>query len=94
MGHPLEPLRKQGPKAAWEMKVETAQRVYGAGAAIRMEMERRVLSQFQRLPGLTSSLAGLDTVTGRDERLDLEDVLDCACARALGAARGARLRDD
>lgn len=34
-----------------------------------------ILSQFQRLPGLKSSFAGLETLLGRDEEIDFGDYL-------------------
>jgi hypothetical protein len=34
-----------------------------------------ILSQFQRLPGLKSSFAGLETLMGRDEKLEFGDYL-------------------
>ena len=37
-------------------------------------MERSVLSQVQRLPGVPSSHVGLDHMLGRDDKIGFEDV--------------------
>merc|ERR1712187_860160 len=50
--------------------------VYGLHAPIRAKMERELLSQFQRLPGLKSSLVGLETVMDLDETIEFEDVFN------------------
>ncbi len=44
---------------------------------MRMQMEQILLSQFQRLPGLRSEYAGLETLMGRDEDFGPEDYLNC-----------------
>lgn len=79
------PPLPQTPRAAWEMRVKTAERIYGAAPAMRMEMERRILSQFQRLPGLRSELVGLETMLGEDDTLGLEHVLNRAFAPGPGS---------
>eukprot|EP00812_Abedinium_dasypus_P014737 NODE_8292_length_390_cov_176.214925.p3 GENE.NODE_8292_length_390_cov_176.214925~~NODE_8292_length_390_cov_176.214925.p3 ORF type:complete len:72 (-),score=31.64 NODE_8292_length_390_cov_176.214925:157-372(-) len=38
------------------------------------KMEREIVSQFQRLPGLQSSMVGLETLLDIDEELTEEDV--------------------
>jgi proteasome maturation protein len=42
---------------------------------MKLEMEQAILSQFQRLPGLKSSMVGLDTLMNRDEDIDAGDYL-------------------
>lgn len=57
-----------------------------------MEMDRSILRQFQRGPGLVSSFAGLDTLLGRDETIGFEDYLGGACAHpesSVGVVRHA-----
>jgi len=49
------------------------QNVYGSHMPMRLEMEKRLLSQFQRLPVLRSELAGLDTITKRDLEMEFGD---------------------
>ena len=43
---------------------------------MRMKMEETILSQFRRLPGLTSEFSGLDTIMNRDEDIGFEDYLN------------------
>lgn len=52
-----------------------SQLVYGDHAVIEMEMDRKLLKQFQRLPGIPSNFTGLDTVVGREYEIDFEDYL-------------------
>jgi hypothetical protein len=42
---------------------------------MRLEMEKQILSSFQRLPVLKSSFAGLDTITKKDLEFGFEDYL-------------------
>jgi hypothetical protein len=51
------------------MKVSGAERMYGSAFAMSLSMDRALLAQFQRGPGLESSFAGLDTFLGRDDKL-------------------------
>ncbi|CAJ1455160.1 unnamed protein product [Effrenium voratum] len=55
-------------------------------------MERELLSQFQRLPGLPSSLVGLETVLDMDETIEFEDIMNLeansAMSRFTGPNRG------
>ena len=55
----------------------TLNNVYGSHMVMRMQMEQNLLSQFQRLPGLRSEYAGLETLMGRDEDFGPEDYLNC-----------------
>lgn len=55
------------------------ERVYGAHVAFERRMDRAVLSQVGRLPGigLPSSHLGIDFVLGRDTKIGFEDYLNC-----------------
>uniref|UniRef100_A0A6B2LVA5 Uncharacterized protein n=1 Tax=Arcella intermedia TaxID=1963864 RepID=A0A6B2LVA5_9EUKA len=44
--------------------------VYGEHMTMRLEMEKRILSSFQRAPVLRSEFCGLHTITGEDMTLD------------------------
>ena len=46
----------------------------------RLEMEKEILGQFQRLPVLESSFVGLETVLGTDEDIEYEDFLSGTCS--------------
>ena len=60
----------------WQNSVATAERVQGKHAAMRMKLDRAILSQYQRLPGVESSFVGLDTALQRDVRIEFSDVLN------------------
>ena len=68
--------------------MSTAARIYGSHAALRLKMDRSILAQYQRLPGMPSSFAGLDCVLQRDTKIDFSDVLARKCHFAH-PARGA-----
>ena len=59
----------------WQQQLFQAQLAFGEHAALEMEMDRKILKQFQRLPGIKSNFLGLDTVVGRDYEIDFEDYL-------------------
>lgn len=89
VGHPVESLQRDALTSPWERKVYSAQRVYGGAAAMEMRLDRAILSQFQRGPGLESSFAGLDSLLGRDETLGFEDYLNGEAAVAGAVSCGA-----
>ena len=68
----------QALKNEWEAEQYRLERVYGAAAAWERRMERAVLSQVARLPGIPSSHVGLDHLLGRDGKIGFEDVLNRA----------------
>eukprot|EP00753_Platysulcus_tardus_P008971 PLAT1735.1.p2 GENE.PLAT1735.1~~PLAT1735.1.p2 ORF type:complete len:127 (-),score=42.60 PLAT1735.1:71-451(-) len=72
--HPVEEMQRSFLTDELARERRNLMRVDGRGAVIRAEMERRVLTQFQRLPGLPSAMSGLDTLLGRDMELDAEDL--------------------
>lgn len=49
---------------------------YGAAMPMRLMMQEEILSQFHRLPGLPSSFTGLNSLSGRDERIDFDDIFN------------------
>nr|CCA14153.1 conserved hypothetical protein [Albugo laibachii Nc14] len=76
--HPVQQLQAHNHEMNWELKMATVEQVYGKAASMRLRTEKAVLEQFKRLPGLPSSNAGIDTITGMDEQVDLEDILNDA----------------
>lgn len=64
----------QAPQQKWDSKLATVERVYGAGMGLRLRMERAILSQVSR-PVLPNSMSGLDTIMGRDETIEWEDIM-------------------
>jgi len=65
--HPAHPL--QHFKNTWDADQFLLTQVYGATAAWERRMERSVLSQVQRLPGVPSAHVGLDHMLGRDDKV-------------------------
>eukprot|EP00397_Hematodinium_sp_SG-2012_P061430 GEMP01081356.1.p1 GENE.GEMP01081356.1~~GEMP01081356.1.p1 ORF type:complete len:124 (+),score=47.59 GEMP01081356.1:70-441(+) len=51
---------------------------FGSFAPFQRQMERTLLAQVTRLPGLPSSLCGLRTVMDMDETIEFEDYLNLA----------------
>merc|ERR1711957_916848 len=74
--HPVEKLLIDNGRRAERQEFQCLSMVHGVHAPLRLKMERELLSQFQRLPGLPSSLAGLETVLGIDETIQFENVLN------------------
>ena len=67
-------------------------KVHGMHAPLRMKMERETLAQFQRLPGLQSSLTGLECVLDMEDTIEFEDFLNmeenAPMPRLVGGNRG------
>merc|ERR1712194_786804 len=59
-----------------QMDLRAKAMVHGAHAPLRAKMERELLSQFQRLPGLPSSLVGLETVLDMDDTIEYEEIFN------------------
>jgi len=51
-------------------------KVYGQHFPLRLQMESTILSQFRRFPGLRSSFAGLQSLSGQDTEIEFDDFLD------------------
>ncbi|KAL1918590.1 uncharacterized protein VTP21DRAFT_2612 [Calcarisporiella thermophila] len=73
--HPLEQQLANWEETQQSLKLEMHRRVYGIHAPVRLLMEKNIVAQMQRLPGLPSSGVGLDILAGKDESLEFEDVL-------------------
>eukprot|EP00406_Dinophysis_acuminata_P049685 CAMPEP_0179307746 /NCGR_PEP_ID=MMETSP0797-20121207/50797_1 /TAXON_ID=47934 /ORGANISM="Dinophysis acuminata, Strain DAEP01" /LENGTH=136 /DNA_ID=CAMNT_0021017433 /DNA_START=20 /DNA_END=426 /DNA_ORIENTATION=- len=74
--HPVERLLLDSGRRADQQEMMQKALVFGQHAPIRARMEREILSQFQRLPGLQSSLVGLETVMDMDETIEFEDIFN------------------
>mmetsp|Transcript_55478 Transcript_55478/g.147432 ORF Transcript_55478/g.147432 Transcript_55478/m.147432 type:complete len:151 (-) Transcript_55478:62-514(-) len=74
--HPLEKLLVDNARHAEQQEMMAKSMVFGQHAPIRAKMERELMSQFQRLPGLPSSMMGLETVLGLDTTIEWEDVFN------------------
>eukprot|EP00401_Gymnodinium_catenatum_P082578 CAMPEP_0117550350 /NCGR_PEP_ID=MMETSP0784-20121206/48635_1 /TAXON_ID=39447 /ORGANISM="" /LENGTH=138 /DNA_ID=CAMNT_0005347365 /DNA_START=16 /DNA_END=432 /DNA_ORIENTATION=- len=74
--HPVERLLIDSGRRAEQQEMMALSLVHGQHAPIRLKVEREMLSQFQRLPGLPSSFVGLQTVLDLDETIEFEDVFN------------------
>mmetsp|Transcript_21826 Transcript_21826/g.48233 ORF Transcript_21826/g.48233 Transcript_21826/m.48233 type:complete len:141 (+) Transcript_21826:85-507(+) len=90
--HPVERLLLDGGRRTEQQEMMAKSIVFGQHAPLRAKMERNLLSQFQRLPGLPSSLVGLETVLDMDDTIEFEDVFnleaDAPVSRSMGANFG------
>mgnify|MGYP002878843944 CR=1 FL=1 len=53
-------------------------------AAMRLKLEREILGQIKRPPGMPSSMLGLEIMTGRDETMDFDDFMGAGSTQTLG----------
>ncbi|CAK7353554.1 unnamed protein product [Dovyalis caffra] len=75
--HPLESVLLSVERNQDDMKRITLANVYGAAFPVQMDMERQILSRFQRPPGLMpSSMLGMEALTGTLEDFGFEDYLN------------------
>ncbi|GLT34014.1 hypothetical protein SLA2020_085610 [Shorea laevis] len=75
--HPLEINYEPAKKNQEEMKKRILANTYGSAFPLKMDMDRQILSRFQRPPGaIPSSMLGLEAMTGRLENFGFEDYLN------------------
>ena len=74
--HPVQVIQAKAKKTEWAMRLDTVERLYGSAAAMRLNCEKEAVSKQLRLPGLPSSMLGLETVMGQDTDLDFSDYLN------------------
>ncbi|XP_019165011.1 PREDICTED: cyclin-B1-2-like [Ipomoea nil] len=75
--HPLESAYEDTKVRQEEMKRKILANTYGLALPTKMELERRILSRFQRPPGvIPSSMLGLEAMTGALEDFGFEDYLN------------------
>eukprot|EP01006_Ploeotia_vitrea_P064144 TRINITY_DN87090_c0_g1_i1.p2 TRINITY_DN87090_c0_g1~~TRINITY_DN87090_c0_g1_i1.p2 ORF type:complete len:149 (+),score=84.76 TRINITY_DN87090_c0_g1_i1:29-448(+) len=76
VSHPVQLIQSQAAANEQTTKKTMLARVYGVHLPMKLEMEQRILAQFQRHPALKSSMVGLETALGVDTEIGFEDVLD------------------
>jgi len=72
----LPPNQHQRAEREFASRLDTVARLYGVAAAMRLKTEKEILSRIQRPPGLPSSHVALETVLGKDETIEFEDILN------------------
>lgn len=73
--HPLELQQKRYLHEVERQQLERVIAAFGTHAALRLKTEREMCSMTQRLPGLPSSLWGLQVVMGLDDQIMTDDYL-------------------
>ncbi|XP_071735039.1 cyclin-B1-2-like [Rutidosis leptorrhynchoides] len=74
--HPLESAFQSAVMREEQMKRKMLANTYGSAFPLKQEFDRKVLSRFQRPPGLIpSSMLGLESLTGALDDFGFEDYL-------------------
>ena len=74
--HPVQRIVEQSIQTERAARLKMKSAAFGSAMPMREMMLQHQLSQCQRLPGLPSSYAGLESLTGRDETIDFEDFIN------------------
>ncbi|XP_075482959.1 cyclin-B1-2-like [Primulina tabacum] len=75
--HPLESAFRSAKLKQEDMKKRILCNTYGAAFPMKRELERQILSKFQRPPGaIPSSFLGLEAIDGTLEGFGFEDYLN------------------
>ncbi|KAL0904490.1 hypothetical protein M5K25_026612 [Dendrobium thyrsiflorum] len=75
--HPLEYLRETARRDLVENKRLITDLTYGSAFNLKMDLDKQILSRFQRPPGmLPSSMVGFEALTGGLEDFGFEDYLN------------------
>ncbi|CAN8238577.1 unnamed protein product [Cochlearia groenlandica] len=75
--HPLESSYESEKKSQEAMKRTIIAHTYGSALPLKMDMDRQILSRFQRPPGpIPSSMLGLEVYTGAVDNFGFEDYLN------------------
>ncbi|OIT33325.1 cyclin-B1-2-like [Nicotiana tabacum] len=75
--HPLESAYHSTKVRQEEMKRKVLANTYGSALPMKLELDRQILSRFQRPPGaIPSSMVGLEALTGGLEDFAFEDYLN------------------
>ena len=80
--HPVKAIEARAEAVDMRDKLKRVRAIYGSHMAMRIATEKSVLSRPRRLPGLESSSAHLDVVTGRGETIEFSDYLSDPRERA------------
>lgn len=84
--HPIEAVQARQVANEWETGLRLAAMAHGQAAALEKRLDRAALAQIRRLPGgPASSHALLDAFLGRDTSVGVEDYLNRAWGRPMGA---------
>ncbi|XP_077253731.1 cyclin-B1-2-like [Tasmannia lanceolata] len=75
--HPLQSLYESTKRSEEDTKRMILANTYGSALPLKMNLDRQILSRFQRPPGaLSSSMLGLEALTGSLDDFGFEDYLN------------------
>ncbi|PSS33620.1 Cyclin-B1-2 like [Actinidia chinensis var. chinensis] len=75
--HPLQSAYQSTKEVQEQMKRRILVNTYGSAFPLKMDLDRQMLSRFQRPPGpIPSSMLGLEAMTGSLEDFGFEDYLN------------------
>ncbi|KAH9603281.1 hypothetical protein KSS87_014375 [Heliosperma pusillum] len=75
--HPLQSSAIKLKKTEEEMKNKVLANTYGSAFPLKMDLDRQILTRFQRPPGpIPSSMLGLEAYTGALDDIGFEDYLN------------------
>ncbi|KAL9261020.1 Cyclin-B1-2-like protein [Drosera capensis] len=75
--HPLQSSYESVEMRKEETKRKLLGSTYGSALGLKMDLDRQILSRFQRPPGpIPSSMIGLEAFTGSLDHIGLEDYLN------------------
>ncbi|KAH7365523.1 hypothetical protein KP509_18G032600 [Ceratopteris richardii] len=75
--HPVQVIQSNFEKHRRQTKRSLIERAYGSAVPLRMDIDRQILSRFQRPSGLLpSSMLGLQSLTGELDEFGFEDFLN------------------
>lgn len=70
--HPVEAIQRTHVSQAAATQAQAQRDLYGLAFPAKNAIERQILGRFQRLPGLTSSRLGLESLTGALDEFSFE----------------------
>lgn len=79
--HPIQGVEKRAADTDLNAKIDRVRRSYGIHMAMRLATEESVFGRPRRLPGLSSSKALYDTITGNGTKIEFSDFLDDPLSR-------------
>ncbi|KAA8493581.1 Proteasome maturation protein-like [Porphyridium purpureum] len=79
--HPVQRIEHMSERQARETRDAALADLYGIHMPMRMEMERQIVSQFHRLPGLPSSHLALEFLNNTDLKIDFADYMNLPSER-------------
>lgn len=81
--HPVEVIQREDRQRALASQHQMLRDLYGIAAPAKAQIEAQILGKFTRLPGVSSSLLGLESLTGELDEFKYESYLGLPEASVL-----------